>query len=103
MPIERNIGGYENRTLASMKHAAAEQIRNIVSGAISRSRHSDLFTGADVDSSDYNDDGNFIRIVVHFRNLDDLSEDDVDAITSSIESAITSQDDRFPSIRFSEP
>jgi len=84
-----------------MKLADPDELRAIVSSIVSKSTHAKLFNGADVDSN--NDYDDFIRIVVHFKNLDDLSDDDVDTIVSSIESAVTKRDDRFPSVRFSEP
>jgi hypothetical protein len=86
-----------------MRFSNPDELRMIVSSVVKGSAHAGLFNGADIETSDYNDDGNFIRIIVHFTNLDQLSEDDVDAITSSIENAVSHKDDRFPSIRFSEP
>ncbi|WP_156312034.1 hypothetical protein [Methylobacterium platani] len=86
-----------------MKLADPDELRTIVSSIVSRSAHASLFNGADIDADNDSDDGDFIRIVIHFNNLDDLSEDDVDTIVSSIENAVIRKDDRFPSVRFSEP
>ncbi len=86
-----------------MKLADPNELRTIVGSVLGRSAYAGLFNGADVEAGDYNDEGDFVRIVVHFKNLDDLSEDDIDTITASIENAVTRNDDRFPSVRFSEP
>ena len=86
-----------------MRHADPNDLATLVRKVVNASPFARTFNGVDVEASDYNDEGNFLRILVHFKSLDDLSEDDVDTITSSIEGVVLKEDDRFPSVRFSEP
>lgn len=54
-----------------------------------------------IDSSEYGDDGEFIRVVIHARDLHEISEEELDDITRTIEEDISKYDDRFASVRFS--
>ncbi|GJE18101.1 hypothetical protein [Methylobacterium marchantiae] len=88
---------------ADLKHANPSDVATLVRKIVGSSPFAKALNGVDVEASNYDDEGEFLRILIHFKNLDELSEDDVDTITSSIEGEISKKDDRFPSVRFSEP
>jgi hypothetical protein len=86
-----------------MRYADSDQLATAVKGAVAASSLASKIAGVDVEIGDFNDEGEFIRVLIHIKNLVDISDEDVDRITSSIEGAVSKYDDRFPSVRFSEP
>ncbi len=86
-----------------MKYADSDQLATLVKGAVQASPLASKINGVDVEIGDFNDEGEFIRVLIHIKKLGDLSDDEVDSVTSSIEGVISKYDDRFPSVRFSEP
>ena len=86
-----------------MPYADPSTLVTIVKKIVGASPLAPKFNGVEIQASDYDDDSEFIRVLVHLKSLDDVSGDDVDMLNSSIEGAFVNHDDRFPSVRFSEP
>jgi hypothetical protein len=55
-----------------------------------------------VESDDYGDGTDFLRVSVQLRNIDTITVEDVEPLVKSIEDVVAKLDDRFPSVRFSE-
>ncbi len=85
-----------------MKYAEPNDLAALVRKVVESSSLSSKLTGVQVEASDLNDESGFLRVLIHLKSLAELSEGDADSITSSIEGAVATRDDRFPSIRFSE-
>jgi hypothetical protein len=86
-----------------MRYADPDELKTEVKKVLGASRLASKFNGVDIESGDYDDEGTFIRVLLHLNTIEDLSDEDVDMLTASIEGAISKYDDRFPSVRFSEP
>ena len=87
-----------------MRYAGrSDQLATVVKEAVEASSLANKINGIDVEIGDFNDEGEFIRILIHIKKLGDLSDEEVDKITYSIEGVVSKYDDRFPSVRFSEP
>lgn len=84
------------------KHADPNDLATFVSQVVGASSLAGLFKGVDVDVGDFGDGSEFIRVLLHFQDLEKISDDDVDTVASSIEGEISKHDDRFPSVRFSD-
>lgn len=71
--------------VATKESAVAEQVE-------------DIFLEPDRD-----DEGNdFLRVVVQVKDLGDTADADFEALLESIESAVASIDERYPSVRFAD-
>ena len=86
-----------------MKHADPEQLQTVISRVISESRVGNQFRNLTLEEGDYNDESELLRVVVRMSDIDGISDDDFDSLTSSIENAVGKCDDRFPSVRYAEP
>lgn len=84
-----------------MKHADARQLQTVISQVIGGSTLAKKFKHLTLDAGDGNDEREFIRVLVHLSDLEEISDDDVDTLISSIENEVIRYDDRFPSVRFS--
>ena len=53
--------------------------------------------------SDRDNDGDeFLRVIVEVKRLDDMDYENLAALASAIEHAVSAVDDRFPSVRFAD-
>lgn len=86
-----------------MRFESPDRIADLVNEWVAASRYAPKINGVEVEVSELDDDSRFLRVLIHVKHLKDFSDDDVDAITSSLEGAVSKEDDRFPSIRYAEP
>lgn len=84
-----------------MKHADLDQLATLVTDVVMSSSHAKKFKGVDIEDADIDNEIEYLRVRLHFKNLNKISDDDIGKIVSSVEGAVAQQDDRFPSIRFS--
>ena len=85
-----------------MRHADPLELASAVKRIVGGSSLSEKFERVGVEAGDYNDESNFLRILLFLRDTKNISDEDVDSLTSSIEIEISKIDDRFPSVRFAE-
>lgn len=53
--------------------------------------------------SDRDEDGDdFLRVIVEIKNFDGVRDEDLAALASAIERAVSAVDERFPSVRFAD-
>jgi hypothetical protein len=53
--------------------------------------------------SDRDDEGtDFLRIIVHVKNIDHTDDADFEALLEAIEGVVGAVDERYPSVRFSD-
>lgn len=85
-----------------MRQMSPDELEARVSDAIRKSRFAPRFERVSLESDELDDDQEFIRVLVQLTDLDQMSDDDVDSLVSSIEREITQVDDRFPSVRLTQ-
>ncbi|MDP4023395.1 hypothetical protein Q8W71_12220 [Methylobacterium sp. NEAU 140] len=85
-----------------MRRADPQRLQDAISGVIKDSPIGRKFRGLTLAADQGDDDDSLIRVVVRVSEMEDVSDDDIDALTSSIEHAVNRHDDRFPSVRYSE-
>ena len=86
-----------------MKHIDPIELATLVTEVLENSPAAKDFSSAGVTLGELDDEHDFIRVLVHLRNLDKLSEEEADSITAIIERVVSEHDDRFPSVRFADP
>lgn len=85
-----------------MRYVELDQLQKVVADAVTRSSISDKVSEFSVDLGASGSSDEFIRISIQMKNAGDLSDQEVDDATTSVEDAVSQLDDRFPSVRFSE-
>lgn len=84
-----------------MKHADPEQLEKLVTDVVMSSSHAKKFKGVEIQDADFDNEIEYLKVRIHFKNLNKTPDDDIRKIVSSVEGAVAQQDDRFPSIWFS--
>jgi hypothetical protein len=85
-----------------MKQAELSQIKESIQDAVRKSalgnRLKDVTLEADHD--EYGRD--FLRVLVEIDSFEGISDENMEALTASIENMVSSLDERFPSVRFAD-
>lgn len=74
-----------------------KRVRDVAKESILGERLKDVTLEAD-----RYDESDFLRILVEVKTLESVSDEDLEAVVESIESAVSELDERFPSVRFAD-
>ena len=85
-----------------MQNADLSKLKALVSGLVRKSKLANHLKSVVLESDGTGDESEFLRVIIEVDTLSDVSDEEMEALTTAIENAIPNLDDRFPSIRFAE-
>jgi hypothetical protein len=86
----------------SMRISDFSQLRGQIVRLARTSPVGDRIKGVEVEPGEDDTGGEFLRIVVQVRDLEDLKTEDVEPLVESIEDFVAQRDERFASVRFAD-
>ena len=87
---------------ADVQHNEPTELKTLISDIVRRSAVAPRLKGIMLESDEASDENGFFRVTIALDGLDAIDDEDMVALTASIEGAINDLDARFPSIRFAE-
>jgi hypothetical protein len=85
-----------------MPYADPSELKTRVSDIVRRSAIAAHFREVLLDADQVREEKDFLRVLIEVDALSEVRDEDLQALTTSIEDALSSVDERFPSVRFAE-
>ena len=85
-----------------MKNAGSTELKTLIDDIVRRSTVAHHLKSIVLESDEASDENGFFRVTIALDGLDGIDDEDMVALTASIEHAVDDPDARFPSMRFSE-
>ena len=85
-----------------MPHSDLSSLKKRISSVAKKSPLARHLKDVVVEAGEGEDGSNFLRVLIELDSLSGVPDDQMQDLTSSIETAVDAMDERFPSVRFSE-
>jgi hypothetical protein len=77
-----------------------ETLKQVVIEAAKKSPVAEKLEGVELESAHYDETGDFLRVKIRLKGIDEADRPTLIKLIESIEDAVGELDDRYPSVRF---